>query len=340
MAASADPATATSRSWTRLSERGSIWGMRFTVGCYRVLGRRLALGVVHLVVTYFYLTDRAGRRASRAYLRRVHRTREGSASLGRSPDWIAGFLHYRAFALSIADRIELWLGRREDFHFDVTGSEVCDRFAAEGRGYIVLGAHLGSFDALRLLAERQQRCVNVLMFTEHAERINRVFRELSPDVEARVIPVVPGSVHTIFEIRERLERGELVAVLGDRIEPGDRGRASVVPLFGDPVSLPQSPILMAGLIGCPIVFMAALRTGDRRYCVTAELLADRVELPRRERDERVDELLRAFAGCLERLCVQFPLQWFNFFDYWGDAELPPGEASGMRHQVSGAGEGH
>ena len=36
-------AEGTTQAWTRLSERGSIWGMRFTVACYRVLGRRVAL---------------------------------------------------------------------------------------------------------------------------------------------------------------------------------------------------------------------------------------------------------------------------------------------------------
>ena len=317
MAASAED-SASSQGWTRLSERGSIWGMRFTVGCYRVLGRRVALVVVHLVVAYFYLTDRAGRRASLAYQRRVFATAEGRAALGRPPGLLSGFLHYRAFALSIADRIELWLGRRADFEFDVQGSEICDRLAAEGRGYIVLGAHLGSFDALRLLAERQQRCVNVLMFTDHAQRINRVFRELSPEAEARVIPVVPGSVQSIFEIRERLARGELIAVLGDRIEVGDRGRASSVPLLGDRVSLPQSPYLMASLLSCPVVFMTALRTGDRRYSVIAEMLSDGTPVPRAERGKKVEELVHAYASCLERCCVQSPYQWFNFFDYWSD----------------------
>lgn len=324
------------QGWTGLAERGSIWGMRFTAACYRVLGRPLALLLIHLVVTYFYLTDRAGRRASTHYLQRVYAIPQGRAALGRRPGRLSAFLHYRAFALSIADRIELWLGRRGGFEFVVQGSEIPDRLADEGRGYIVLGAHLGSFDALRLLADRQGRTVNVLMYTNHAERINRVFRELSPEAEARVIPVVPGSVQAIFEIRERLSRGEVIAVLGDRIEAGDRGRASRVSLLGDPVSLPQSPFLMAGLLECPVVFMTALRTGPRRYTVVAELLADRVTLPRAERQKKLEELLAAYAGCLARQCVQSPYQWFNFFDYWGDAQQTDPARAGRDEQAERA----
>jgi predicted LPLAT superfamily acyltransferase len=306
--------------WSRVAERGSLLGMRITVACYRFAGRPVALALVHAIVTYFFLTDRAGRRASAAYLRRVYATKPGREALGRRPSLWTSFLHYRAFALSIADRVELWLGRAESFQFESRGSEVCDRFAAEGRGYIVLGSHLGSFDALRLLAKRQQRCVNVLMFTTHAAQINRLFRELSPEAEARVIHVSRDSVRAIFEIRERLRRGEIIAVLGDRIEAGDLGRSAPVQLLGDPVRLPQSPYLIAALVGCPIVFMTALRTGARRYEVNVELLAENVRAARSERDKRISELVAAYAGRLEHTCLRAPLQWFNFYDYWGDAQ--------------------
>ena len=65
--------------------------------------------------------------------------------------------------------------------------------------------------------------------------------------------------------------------------------------------------------------MIALRQGAGRYEVFAERLAERVVLPRRERDERVRELVAVYAARLEHYCLRSPYQWFNFFDYWGDA---------------------
>lgn len=314
-----DAGQGAAKRWTALSERGSIWGIRATVSCHRFFGRGVALAIIHGVVAYFYATDRPGRRASHAYLRRVCARKEARAAIGRDPGWVAGFLHYRAFALAIADRIELWLGRSERFHFDVIGDDICDRYEAEGRGYIVLGAHVGSFDALRLLARKQKRIVNVLMFTEHAERINRVFRELSSEAGANLIPVLPGSVHAVFEIRERLRRGEVIAVLGDRIEAGDRGRSVAVPFLGDLVELPKSPFLMAALLGCPVVFMGALRKGRGRYEVRVETLVEKmVSSPRSEREAMTQKLLHDYAACVESQCVREPYQWFNFFDYWAD----------------------
>jgi predicted LPLAT superfamily acyltransferase len=304
--------------WDQIAERGSLWGIRFGVRCYRVLGRWPFAVVLHGVVAYLYLTDRRGRRASRAYLQRLWSSPEGRASLSRRPGPWQSFLHYRALALVVVDRVALWSGRGDGFEFEVHGGEHVERLARERRGAIVVGAHLGSFDALRLLAERQRTTVNALMFTAHAQRINAVFRELSPSAEARVIQVDPGSVQAVFEIRERVRRGELVAILADRVEPGERRRTSRVPFLGENVELPQAPFLLAGVLDCPVLLMLALRRDAGRYEVFTELLAERVCLPRREREKAVEELLTAYAARLEHYCQRAPTQWFNFYDYWGD----------------------
>ena len=293
-------------------------GLRITVACYRLFGRPLSLLLVHGIVAYFFVTGRAERRASLAYLRRVAAVSEGAAALGRRPGLWASFQHFRAFALSIFDRLELWFGRGDKLRFDVSGREHYDRLLTPTRGAIVVGAHLGSFDALRALAERDGRVVNVLMYTRHAPRINAVFQQLSPDLRLRVIQVDGDSMGTVLQIRSCVDRGELVAMLGDRIEPADRGRSCRVSLLGGAVEVPEAPYLLAGLLGCPLFFMVALREAGARYRVVAEVLAERVELERGARGKRIAELAAAYAGRLEHHCLAAPYQWFNFYDYWAE----------------------
>jgi len=314
-------------AWQAVAERGSIWGLRFTVACYRLLGRRASLGLVYAVVTYFFLTDPAGRRASRAYLarvRRVARTRGGPAAT-LVPGLRASYRHYCAFALAIVDRLAIWFDRAGDFVFETHGVERFDDLAREGRGAVILGAHLGSFDALRLLAKRTGKTVHVLMFTANAPRINAVFREISPEAEARIIHAAPGSVAAAFEIRACLRRGEHVAILADRMEANDRGRGARVSLLGDPVELPEGPFLLACALGCPLFWMVALREGPARYRVHAEELAPARRVRPAERNGAAAELMAAYAERLEHYTLQAPLQWFNFFDYWGDARAAAGE---------------
>jgi predicted LPLAT superfamily acyltransferase len=305
-------------SWTQVRERGSLLGLRLLVGCYRLFGRPLSLVIVHVIVFYYYLTIPQARRASRAYLRRIAARPDGAKALGRPPDWLASFWNFRAFALQILDRLVLWLGRESDLEFETIGTDACKRLLREDRGAIVVGAHLGSFDALRALAEQDDLTVNVLMFTRNAPRINAMLEELSPRARLRVLDASSGSMDTVLRIRACIARGELVAMLGDRVEPGDRTRTCQVPLLGDPVELPEAPYLMAGLIGCPFFFMVALRSGPGRYRVFGEVLADHVDLPRDEREKRIRELATAYANRLEHYCIQAPYQWFNFFDFWNE----------------------
>lgn len=296
-----------------------MWGLRFTVACYRWFGRPLSMVLVHGIVGYFFLTGRTQRRSSLAYLRRLDALPEGKRALGRPPSVWTSFLHFRTFALSIFDRLVLWFGREDELRFDVVGREDFDRLLTPTQGAIVVGAHLGSFDALRALADRDGRVVNVLMYTQHAPRINAIFRQLSPDVDVRVLQVEPDSMGTVLQIRRCIERGELVAILGDRVEPADRGRTARVTLLGGEVELPTAPYLMAGLLGCPLFFMVAVRDGDARYRVSAEVLSEGFTLRRADRDATLQRFAQAFADRLEHHCLRAPLQWFNFFDYWNEA---------------------
>jgi len=310
-------------SWSRVAERGSSWGMRFTLWWYRVFGHRLSLPLVYAVVTYFFLTDAPGRRASLAYLRRVRAMPGGCSALPREPGLRECYRHYRTFAVAIVDRLSIWLKDGGGIRFDTVGTDLVDAERAQGRGGLILGAHLGNFDALRRLAETSGHVVNVLMFTENARRINAVFRELHPGLEEHVIAVDPGSVNAVFAVRERLRRGEHVAILADRIELGGRGRAVGVRLLGGLAQLPEAPVLLAGLLGCPVFLMLALKSAPGHYRVIIEKLTERVDLRGQGRQAAAAELLTAYARRLEHYCLEDPYQWFNFFDYWGDASGSP-----------------
>ena len=308
--------------WYQLSERGGTAGIRFTAWLYRVLGRRVAQWLVYPVATYFFLTDPSGRAASRAYLERVHRTPEGARALGRPPGWRDVWCHYLEFGISIFDRVGIWLGRREDFRLHVSGRHELDRVPAEKRGAVILGAHLGSFDAMRLVADAQSPIpVHVMMYTRHAERINSLFASLdalSPEKTGRVEVMKTGGFERVLGAKRVIERGEVLSILADRVHPGEERRVSRVSFLGSPAAFPRGPFLLAGLLGCPVLLMVGLRTGERSYEIHVERLADRVELSRRNREQKIDEYCQMFATRLEAHCLRAPFQWFNFYDFWSE----------------------
>lgn len=311
-------------TWHTKAERGSTLGIRITVWVYQRLGKRLARLILVPIVTYFFVFGRTERRASLDYLRRVHATPEGARVLGHEPGLRDVYRHIYEFGRMVLDRIGFWLGGPDDFEIDVDGWDELDRVASEGRGAIFLGSHLGNFDSMRLLAHhRSPIAVHVLMYIANAERINAILRQLpGANVEGRpppqVIPIREGSIEHALSVRAKVRRGEVVAILADRVHPLEQDRVTRVQLLGAPALLPEGPFLLAGSVGCPVLMMTSTRAGPNRYRIVVERIAEKLELPRGRRAEAVQEYAQDWAGRLERHLLQAPYQWFNFFEFWED----------------------
>jgi predicted LPLAT superfamily acyltransferase len=298
--------------WDARKERGSRLALRFLVWGIRAIGyRRLRLLLAPIAV-YYWVFATSARRASQAYLAKIA-TLQGRCE---SPTLRETYRHIYSFAEVILDRLSLWSGSIDDFEIEIRGRDYLEKVLESKRGAFLVGAHIGSFDVLRVVAREADIPVNVVMYSENAERINDAFETLDPECNVRVINADPTSVKAGFEVRTCIERGEFVAMAGDRILPGMRSRVAYANFLGQRAGFPKSPFLLPLVLRVPVILTIAIRTGPRAYDVYFEPLADEQALPSRHREEIVQERVERFAALLERHCMKAPLQWFNFYDFW------------------------
>jgi predicted LPLAT superfamily acyltransferase len=184
----------------------------------------------------------------------------------------------------------------------------------------LIGAHIGSFDVMRLAADRHSPLrVHFLTETSNAPQINALLQTLAPTGEeskVSVLPVHSGQIGHALRIRRHIKRGEVVAMLADRCHPHERERSTEVDFLGARASLPTGPISLAGTLLCPVLFMVAIRTGPQRYDIHVEEFAERVTLPRGQRAEAIQKYCQQYADRLAAYCHEAPDQWFNFYDFW------------------------
>ena len=306
-------AVRSSGAWWSKPERGTVLGLRLLVLAHRVAGRWLAGALVHPIVAYFFATDATARAASRAYLTRVMATPPRARDVHR---------HFLEFGRATLDRLGFFLGGETDFALEVGGLEHMRRFTHDGQGVVLLGAHIGSFEAMRLLAGYSPVGVTVLMHEANAARIasmvDRLERLRPRAGRVRIAQVTPGSFSHLISARKQIDAGGVVAVLADRLPPGASEGGVAVQFLGAGARIPGGPFRLAALLRCPVVTMSALRTGSRRYQVEVRPFAERIELPRAARDAALARYAQQYASWLESLCRRAPLQWFNFFDFWAE----------------------
>lgn len=291
-------------AWRERPERGHGLVMRLMVLLSLGLGRRLSRLVLHGITLYFVAFGGAARRASRAYLARV---------LGRPPRWRDVYRHMLAFATTVHDRVFLLNDRFDLFDVRIDGADELMAALADGRGVLLMGAHLGSFEALRCVGRRRPDiAVSMLMFEENARKLNAVLHAINPRLHQDVVPL--GRPDAMIEASRRLDQGHLVGMLVDRSLHEDA--CSPHDFLGAPAGFPDAPWRLAAVLGRPVFFMAGLYLGGNRYRLVFRPLADFSQVGRPGRRQVMHDAQAAYVQALEACCRQAPLNWFNFFDFW------------------------
>ncbi len=292
-----------SQAWLVERERANVAALRILVWIRRRLGRALGRAVLFPVCVYFVIFAPKARAASHAYLSRV---------FDRPPSLRDVFRHFLVFATVALDRVQFLAADDTGFEFHVQGEEELRTRIASGRGCFLLGAHLGSFEALRLVGRRERLRVCLVMYEENARNVARVTRAVNPELEKDVIAL--GSPDSILKVADRLNQGSFVGILGDRALYD--GAQVPVPFFGATARFPTAPFRIAAMTGVPIVFMVGLYRGGNRYDLCFETLVESPRLERATRDETIRNWVALYASRLEYYCRLAPYNWFNFYDFW------------------------
>jgi predicted LPLAT superfamily acyltransferase len=302
----------TQAHWSRLAERGGGFGLRFVFVCQRLLGRQVTKALLYPIVLYFFLTATTARAASRTYLARLKNSRRPDLS----QDWKTTFRHFYAFAVSGLDKLVAWSGRLDHGSVAFPQRAAFETLLASGKGAVLVGAHLGNLEMTRALAsDKRIAKINALVYTEHAQRFSRTLEHANADFAANLIQVSSLGPDTAILLKEKIDNGELIVIVGDRTPPAENGRTVEADFLGRKAPFAVGPWILASLLDCPVYLFFCLPQ-DGGYCLYFEPFVERIELPRKNRQAALEAYVQRYADRLADYCAIAPLQWFNFFDYW------------------------
>ena len=185
-----------SRAWLEQRERGTPGALRLIASITSSVGYGAGRALLYPIALYFVVFSTRARAASRGFLARA---------LGRAAGWRDVFRHYHTFASTLLDRIELLSGRVDRFEIAIHGRDALDAALRDGRGCLLLGAHLGSFELVRALADDHRALVvNIVMHEANADMMGQWVREMSPALAGRIIPA--GDMGALLRVRRGARR--------------------------------------------------------------------------------------------------------------------------------------
>lgn len=314
-----------SRHWASTKEAGVLYGMRFMIWLNSTIGRVAFDSVLVFVMGYFFIRRGEARRASMEYLERVRK--QYPEALGRGSKIWLSYRHFFIFGQSLLDKYLAWAETPDGITMEPGEEKKLFDFVETRKGCLLIGSHFGNLEYSRGIAHRHPDVtINVLIHDQHAQNFAALLAQGDPHSRMNLIQVTDVDLNLALKLKEKVQRGEWVVIAGDRVPVGESDRVIEVSFFGDSAWFPIGPYVLATLLQCPVFLLHCFRL-DANYRLGYEFFGENIGADRECREQDYKDSARRFAIALEQQVVRAPLQWFNFFDFWGRPDPSRSDAS-------------
>ncbi|HEY9176540.1 MAG TPA: lipid A biosynthesis acyltransferase [Flavipsychrobacter sp.] len=282
--------------------RGTTWGYRVFVWLLKNGGLAAAYTLLPFVTLYYRLfVPSATRPLKYLYTERLRYNPKKASKLIKK--------NLLVFGQTIIDKIAVLSGSGKRLSFTHEGIEHIEQLVKDGRGGILLSAHLGNWEVAGHLLKRVNTVINIVMYDGEAEQMKQYMQQFEGNRSFNII-FIKDDISHIYEISAALARNELICLHGDRFRPGNRTMQHS--FLGKDALFPAGPFILAAKLKAPVCFVFAFKETNFHYHFYA--------YPPRVYEGRgtqgMEKMLDEYTDILEDKLKQYPWQWFNYYDFW------------------------
>ncbi len=282
--------------------KGTVLGYRIFVFLIQKAGVKSAYVLLYFVASYYFLFLKKSNRAIFYYFKeRLHYSNFQAKKMV--------FKSYYTFGQTIIDKISISAGLRNKFTYEFDGIETLKKLLAEKKGGVLISAHVGNFEiAEHFLGDIDLNFqINLVTTDLEHSAIKKYLESVTQKPTVKFI-IIKDDLSHIFEINAALANNELVCFTGDRYFEGTKSLSTEI--LGNEANFPAGPFLIASRLKVPVVFVYVMKEPNLHYHLYAR------EATVKHRDEK--GLLQEYVKSVESILQKYPLQWFNYFDFWND----------------------
>ena len=295
-------------------------GTAFLIGVLKKVGPGVVKLMVVPVALYYFFKSAQTRAYSRLYFTRLLKY-TNNRLFGRQTPFVSGhwfaYRHILSFSFSMIDRVNSWIENTSSLNYDIDDQKLLDQTLGSGSGgAVILVSHLGNFDlAIARRSATPQKKFNIVMDTSQTQTYNGYRSKLFKSGQIRFIE--PNQITPLETINlvERVSAGEIVVIAADRIQKPTKKNSVMVDFLGDSAAFPTGPYVLSHLLEVPVFVLFSLKHKNK-CLIQFELFSPKVVIRRNHRETDLSRYAQDFSSRLQHRCILFPLQWYNFYDFW------------------------
>ncbi len=287
--------------WTGKS-KGTPLGYQIFIFFIKKIGVKSAYFILYFVAFYYLIFSKEGRESGMYYFNK----RQGFSKI---KSLFKVYQNNVVFGKTIIDKYAIHLGQRDQFTYEFDGEEILLDLLKEKKGGILISAHVGNFEIAEYFLSGIDEFSQINLITTDAEHgaIKAQLDNISAKSNIKFIIVKPDLSH-IFEINNALSNNELICFTGDRYFEGTKTLSAN--FLGKEASFPAGPFLLGSRLKVPVVFVYVMKDTDKHY----HLYTRKADFKNRD----AQDLLYQYTKSVEWILSKYPMQWFNYFDFWND----------------------
>ncbi|MBK7762263.1 MAG: lipid A biosynthesis acyltransferase [Bacteroidetes bacterium] len=282
------------------ASRGNKLGYRIFIVLIKTAGIFPAYALLRFVSLYYFLFPGKAKKSLMYYFQQ----RLGYSFI-RSR--LAIYQNFNYLGRSIIDKIVLMSGVPSPFTINHDGIKNLEDMVTEGKGGLLISAHIGNWEAAGHLLKRLSTKINIVMYDGEHEKIKQYLDSVR-ERSFHVI-IIKEDISHIYEINAAIQRNEFVCIHADRYVEGNRTIETL--LLGEKAKLPIGPFVLATTFQAPVSFVFAMKEGLKHY----HFYASRGKVYSKGK-LGIDDVVQDYSRKMEVMLKLYPLQWHNYFAFW------------------------
>lgn len=283
------------------STYGSGWMHRCLIRSLRFIDVRFLYLFSAIFVIPVCLVLNESRKTAYHYFRRI-------LGYGRCKAAWSVYVNHCLFGQVVIDKFAMYAGKK--FDVEVDGMHHFNELASRDKGFLHLSSHIGNYEIAGYTLVSERKTINAVVYAHEKATVMENRNSMFVKTNIRMITLKEDMSH-LFEIDEAVCGGDIVSFPTDRF----MGQAKCVEcdFLGRPAKFPQGPFSVAAMRGLDVLAVNVMKTGAKKYHIYVTPLHYDKQQPRKE---QIRQLSQAYVTELEKRVLQYPTQWYNFFDFW------------------------